>query len=197
SRRRAAPTYEPRPTARASDRVCGRAVHERSDGVWPIGWDLEEVSAVHRSVPGILREKRNRVHHSIRHRSGPYLPRVLDRFLHHTGLRTSDIVRFSPDRLNGNSALVRMAKTGNPVWLPLPEFLVAKLKTLPLYEGKYYFSSGDAKLSTATGNARRSLRKLSKLARLRTVNPHRFRDTLAINLLQENVPIEDVKEILG
>jgi integrase len=29
------------------------------------------------------------------------------------------------------------------------------------------------------------------------VNPHRFRDTLAINLLQRGVPIEHVKEILG
>ena len=47
------------------------------------------------------------------------------------------------------------------------------------------------------GNARRSLRKLSKLANIRTVDPHRFRDTLAINLLQQDLPIEDVKEILG
>ncbi len=117
--------------------------------------------------------------------------------IHHTGLRIGDIVRFSTDRLRGNSAFLHMAKTGNPLWLPLPEFLVAKLKALPLYEGKYYFAAGSAKLSTATGNARRSLRKLSKLAKIQTVNPHRFRDTLAITLLQRGVPIEDVKEILG
>ena len=28
-------------------------------------------------------------------------------------------------------------------------------------------------------------------------NPHRFRDTLAIDLLQQGVPIEDVQQILG
>lgn len=118
--------------------------------------------------------------------------------LKHTGLRIGDIVRFSRDRLgDDNSVVLHMAKTGNPVWLRLPEFLVAKLKALPLYEEKYYFATGSAKLATATGNARRSLRKLSKLAGIQTVNPHRFRDTLAINLLQEGVPIEDVKEILG
>jgi site-specific recombinase XerD len=117
--------------------------------------------------------------------------------LRHTGLRIGDIVRFSTDRLKGNSAFLHMAKTGNPLWLPLPEFLVAKLNALPLYEGKYYFAAGRAKLDTATGNARRLLRKLSKLAKVRMVNPHRFRDTLAINLLQRGVPIEDVKEILG
>ena len=117
--------------------------------------------------------------------------------LRHTGLRIGDIVRFSTDRLKGHSVMLRMAKTKNPVWLPLPEFLVAKLKALPLYEGKYFFAAGSANLGTATGNARRSLRKLSKLARVRTVNPHRFRDTLAIKLLQQGVPIEDVKEILG
>jgi integrase len=117
--------------------------------------------------------------------------------LRHTGLRIGDIVRFSTDRLKGNSAFLHMAKTGNPLWLPLPEFLVAKLKLLPPYEEKYYFAAGSGALGTATGNARRSLRKLSKLANIRTVDPHRFRDTLAINLLQQDLPIEDVKEILG
>jgi integrase/recombinase XerD len=117
--------------------------------------------------------------------------------LRHTGLRIGDTIRFSTDRLNGNAAFLYQAKTGNPVWVPLPEFLVAKLKALPLYEGKFYFASGSAKLGTATGNARRSLRKLSKLAKVRTVNPHRFRDTLAINLPQRGVPIEDVQQILG
>jgi integrase len=37
----------------------------------------------------------------------------------------------------------------------------------------------------------------SKLAGVRTVNPHRFRDTLAIDLLDQKVPIEDVKDVLG
>jgi integrase len=36
-----------------------------------------------------------------------------------------------------------------------------------------------------------------RFPRIRTVNPHRFRDTLAISLLQADVAIEDVKEILG
>ena len=117
--------------------------------------------------------------------------------LHHTGLRISDIVRFSTDRLKGDEVFLHMAKTGNLVWLPLPEYLVAKLNALPLYDGKYYFASGNSAVETATGNARRSLRKLSKLAKLRSVNPHRFRDSLAIELLQEKVPIEDVKDILG
>ena len=29
------------------------------------------------------------------------------------------------------------------------------------------------------------------------MNPHRFRDTLAIDLLQQDVPIEDVQQIPG
>jgi integrase len=122
---------------------------------------------------------------------------VLIFLLRYTGLRIGDAMRFSTDRLKGNSAFLHQAKTGNPVWLPLPEFLVAKLNLLPLYENKYYFAAGSAKLSTVTGNARRSLRKLSKLAEVRTANPHRFRDTLAIDLLQHGVPIEDVQQILG
>ena len=78
--------------------------------------------------------------------------------LRHTGLRIGDVVRFSTDRLKDKSAFLHMAKTGNPLWLPLPEFLVAKLKMLPLYEDKFFFAGGSASLGTATGNARRSLR---------------------------------------
>ncbi len=89
-----------------------------------------------------------------------------------TGLRISDAVRFSTDSLKGNSAFLYTAKTGNPVWLPLPEFLVAKLDALPLYETKFYFAPGSSKASTASGNVRRSLRKLSKLAGIRTVTTH-------------------------
>jgi len=123
--------------------------------------------------------------------------RAMIYLLRHTGLRIGDIVRFSTDRLIDDEAVVHTAKTGNLVRLRLPEFVVAKLKALPLYAGKYYFAAGSAKLGTATGNARRSLRKLSKLAKVRMANPHRFRDTLAITLLQEGVAIEDVKDILG
>src|ERR1035441_7721398 len=54
--------------------------------------------------------------------------------LRYTGLRISDVVRFSAERLKGNSVFLHMRKTGNPLWLPLPEFLVAKLKALPRSE---------------------------------------------------------------
>jgi integrase len=92
---------------------------------------------------------------------------------------------------------VRMAKTGNPVMLKLPEFLLAKLKALPLFPGERYFAAASAALGTATGNARRTLRKLSALAGIRNANPHRFRDSLAIDLLSRGVAIEDVSEVLG
>ena len=117
--------------------------------------------------------------------------------LRYTGLRISDVVRLGPDRIIGNRLLVRMAKTGNPVMLKLPEFLLARLRALPLYPGERYFASDTSRLGTATGNARRTLRKVSKLASIRSAHPHRFRDSLAIDLLIRGIPIEDVSEILG
>ena len=58
------------------------------------------------------------------------------------------------------------------------------LRDLPLLGGKYrFFYTGAGKISTATGNARRTFRKLFKLAKVQDAHPHRFRDTFAVRLL--------------
>ena len=57
----------------------------------------------------------------------------------YTGLRISDAATFSTDKLQGNNAFLFMHKTNEPVFTWIPDDLVARLKSLPLQRGKYYF----------------------------------------------------------
>lgn len=43
----------------------------------------------------------------------------------------------------------------------------------------------------------RILKKLGKTAGIDNVHPHRFRRTMATNVLRKGMPLEEVKELLG
>jgi integrase len=75
--------------------------------------------------------------------------------------------------------------------------VIDAINRLPLYCGRYFFWTGVGKVTTAAGNYRRTLRALAAEAGLEDVHPHRFRDTLAVRLLKEGVPIERVSKLLG
>src|ERR1039458_427607 len=50
-----------------------------------------------------------------------------------SGLRIGDAMKLTPEKLDGNRLFLRTAKTGVPVYVPLPDSVVGELKTLPLY----------------------------------------------------------------
>ena len=62
---------------------------------------------------------------------------------------------------------------------------------------RYWFWTGVGSKDTLTGNWRRTFRRLCEIACVRGGHPHRFRDTLAVELLLEGVPIERVSILLG
>lgn len=92
--------------------------------------------------------------------------------------------------------VVRQEKTRVHVLLPLPDFLLPALDQCRQANG-YYFCSGEASVETDTGDWRRRLRRLAKLAGVTNAHPHRFRDTFAVGLLLEGVSIYDVAKLLG
>ena len=53
----------------------------------------------------------------------------------YTGLRISDAVMLTPEKVEGGRAVLYMAKTGVPVYVPLPKFLVEQLARTPLRHG--------------------------------------------------------------
>jgi hypothetical protein len=87
------------------------------------------------------------------------------------------------------------AKTGTPVYCPLPPFVIEALDAIP--ESTYFFWTGLSTPKTAAGIGRESLKRLFVLAGIPDGHTHRFRDTFSVELLLAGVPIERVSIILG
>ncbi|MDE3157100.1 MAG: tyrosine-type recombinase/integrase [Acidobacteriota bacterium] len=115
--------------------------------------------------------------------------------LRHSGLRISDAVALTRDRLVGDKVFLYTQKTGVPVSVPLPKKVTTALRKLP---GKpHLFWSGDAKPKSAIEDVRRSFGLLAKLAEVEHAHFHRFRDSFAVSLLVRGVSVENVAVLLG
>ncbi len=115
-----------------------------------------------------------------------------------SGLRIGDAMKLTSEKLDRNKLLLYTAKTGTPVYVPLPEFVLNELEKLPHYGGYFFWNrAGESKIDTAAGNARRALRRIFKDAGVKNAHPHRLRDSFAVGLLEKGVPIETVSMLLG
>jgi len=124
--------------------------------------------------------------------------RALVLLLRHSGLRISDAVTLARDRIDRDGRLFLFtAKTGVPVFLPLPVFVVDALAKVEGTNQEYFFWSGISKTKSAVGDWQRSLRRLFRLANVPDGHAHRFRDTFATELLLAGVPLERVSILLG
>jgi integrase/recombinase XerD len=118
-------------------------------------------------------------------------------FLRYSGLRIGDAATCKRDRLVGDRLFLYTQKTGVPVNLKLPPFLVELLTNLPSISTDFFFWTGVGTKETVAGNWRRTMRKVFKLAGIENGHPHRFRDTYVIELLLAGMPIEHVSVLLG
>jgi integrase len=101
------------------------------------------------------------------------------------------------DRLAGGRLFLYTAKTGVPVYIPLPPFVVEALGACPRKSNRYWFWTGVGSKDTLTGNWRRTFRRLCEIANVKGGHPHRFRDTLAVEMLLKGIPLERVSVLLG
>jgi Site-specific recombinase XerD len=118
-------------------------------------------------------------------------------FARYSALRVSDLASCAVDRLSGNRLFLYTQKTGVPVYVPLPPFVVEALEACPCISERYWFWTGVGSKATLAGNWRRTFRRLCEIAGVVEGHPHRFRDTLAVELLLDGVPIERVAVLLG
>ena len=117
--------------------------------------------------------------------------------LRHSGLRLQDAVTLERVRLTDNKLFLYTQKTGTPVTVPLPPFVVQALTSIrPAAENRFFWS-GVGHPRSGTADWDRSLRRLFKLADVIGGHAHRFRDTFAVELLLAGVPLEEVSILLG
>jgi integrase/recombinase XerD len=117
--------------------------------------------------------------------------------MRYAGLRIGDTIALEEGRLKGSKLLLYTAKTGTPVYVPLPPVAVKALAKLQTNVSGRYFSTGNAKPQTARANWSRYLDSLFSLAKIGGGHSHRFRDTFAVELLVGGVPLESVSILLG
>jgi integrase len=122
--------------------------------------------------------------------------KALTLLMRYSGLRIGDVVTCARDRLVGSKLFLYQAKTGTPVYCPLPPVVVDALKNVKGPNPKYFFWTGNGKAKSAVADAQRSFRKLFELAEVQG-HPHMFRDTFAVELLKRGVSLEIVSMLLG
>jgi integrase len=123
--------------------------------------------------------------------------RTLVLLLRYSGMRIGDAVSLRVDRIDGNRLFLYTAKTGTPVYTVLPEFLVKALEATPRVTEQYYFWTGVGRLATAVCMWDMRLKRGFENAGIVKGHAHRFRDTYAVALLLEGVPMERVSILLG
>ena len=64
--------------------------------------------------------------------------------LRYSGLRRNDAISISRDRIQEGKVFLYTQKTGTPVWIPLPAFVLAALEEIR--RGELYFWTGNGGL---------------------------------------------------
>lgn len=117
--------------------------------------------------------------------------------LRHTGLRIGDASLLRVSQLHENRIHLYTTKAGTPVSILIPDNLVRLLKALPP-KGGYFFLRGESiHPHTASDLWRKRIKAICKEVAVVPDHPHRFRHSLAADLLSRGVSVENVAAILG
>jgi site-specific recombinase XerD len=134
--------------------------------------------------------------------------RAMVLLLRHTALRISDVCTMRKDAVSWDQArstwrvFIRTQKSGEPVFLPIPEGLQLVLDALPLprnaaQDCPYFFWNGQTSRRAVVGIAERTLSAVFKKSGVRNAHAHRYRHTLATRLLAQGATFQEVADILG
>jgi integrase/recombinase XerD len=133
--------------------------------------------------------------------------RTLTDLMRWSGLRIRDAITLEKTRLIGDNLLLYQAKTGTPVYVPLPPQVAEAVRSVPpgpKANPRYFFWTGNGHPKSAVADWQRSYRRLFELAGLENQDgtkkrcfPHMFRDTFAVENLLAGVPIDQVSMLLG
>jgi site-specific recombinase XerD len=134
--------------------------------------------------------------------------RAMVLLLRHTALRISDVCTLRKDAVSWHPeestwrVFVRTQKSGEPVFLPIPDGLKLALDALPLprhaaLDCAYYFWNSHTARRAVVGIAERALAAVFKKSGVKNARAHRYRHTLATRLLGRGATFQEVADILG
>ncbi|HMH15196.1 MAG TPA: tyrosine-type recombinase/integrase [Edaphobacter sp.] len=126
--------------------------------------------------------------------------------LRYTALRIGDVSMLERNRITHDGrrwrVFLRTEKNGKPVFMPIPNELKSALDALPIPKGcgaepKHYFWNGTSKPRSMKKSADDTLRSVFRASGVKGAHAHRFRHTLATELLENGASFEDVADVLG
>jgi site-specific recombinase XerD len=120
----------------------------------------------------------------------------------YTALRISDVALLERSRVTDGHIRLRTMKNGKPVFLPVPLDLQFALDAVPIPRGttgesKYFFWSGNGTTASAIRDVTRTMGAVFRKSGVPGAHAHKFRHTLATELLANGATAEDVAAILG
>ena len=122
--------------------------------------------------------------------------------LRYTALRIGDVALLAKDRIRNGEVYLRTMSNGKVVKLPVAPELQAALDRLPepigsAGESKYFFWSGNGTARSMVRDATRTMATVFKASGVSRAHAHRFRHTLATEILEAGGSFEDAAEVLG
>ncbi len=128
--------------------------------------------------------------------------RAMVLLMRYTGLRISDVIALSRDRVKDGYLHLHTQKTGGHVLLPMPSDLQEALDALPVpkrasHGCQYFFWNAKTSRRQLVTMAHKTLDAVFRIAGVENARSHRFRHTLATEILSKGGTEQDVADILG
>ncbi len=129
--------------------------------------------------------------------------RAMVLLMRYTALAISDVATLARDRVRDGEILVFRQKTGNVVRLPMPADLVMVLDALPAPRGTegapthYFWNPATMTRRCVVGVAERTMAAVFKKSGVAGAHAHRFRHTLATEILSKGGSDQDAADVLG
>ena len=128
--------------------------------------------------------------------------RAMTLLMRYAGLRISDVVTLSREHVRGTRLEKRAIKNHRMIRVELPTAVLEALGVLPhpkdaAADNRRFFSKDTATLRSLVKGAWRTMAAVFKQAGVKQAHPHRFRHTLASELLGKGGKLEEVAAILG
>jgi site-specific recombinase XerD len=114
-----------------------------------------------------------------------------------TGLRIGDVAVLRVDALKDDRIFVRTAKTGVPIYCPIPPEVADAFTRFKPTSSEYFFWNGTASSNSLMAKWHRALAGVFKRSGVKDGHSHRIRDTFSVALLKKGVSLEVVSELLG